>query len=298
MRTVQTIFCCLLPFVSAAVVGCGTATEDVGTGRARIVLTSQGSTSAALHVTATDDATGTVALDRSVALGAGKSSVLDVALDPTAYTLHVDAMRTGDGTGMIGSTDAHADLAADQTKEIRLTARDDGSAGGGSVTVSVDTAPMVHGIQVKPASDGTAIGAVDPAQITVDASDPDGGNVKYFWSGLGIDGATEGTATLSLSSLTAATLGAPPVVHLVVQDSAGATTVAAIRFAASKTCLLCGTATVTMGAPMDGGGSSACLDARAQCNAACDGGDADPAGLGDVACLTSCGIVLASCLSN
>jgi hypothetical protein len=298
MRSVRQILCCLLPLVGVATAGCdgGAAVEGVGSGKARLVLTSQGASPATLHVTATDDATGSLVIDRTIALNAGTSSVLDVPLDAAAYTLHVDAARHVAGAVTREGTDAHADVLADQTKEIRFTARDDGS-----VSVIVDGAPTIHGIDVKPATDGTSTGAVDPAVITVDASDPEGGNLRFFWSGLGIDGAMEGLSSLSLSSLTAPTFRSEQVVHLVVQDSAGATTVAGIAFLRSPTCLVCGTSVVQLGAPAgDGDLASACLDVRAQCNAACD--DAWPIdpmkGAGDVACLKSCGLVLASCLAG
>lgn len=302
MRSFQRIFCGLLPVVSLAVVGCGNSstTENLGTGQARIVLASQGSSATTMHVTATDDATANVVLDKSVDLAVGKSSVLAVSLDAATYTIHVDATETGDSTKVIGSGDAHADLAADQTKEIHLTATES-SGGTGSVSVSVDTAPVIKGIKVTLATDGTSTGAAGQAQITVDASDPDGGSVMFFWSGLGLDGAVKGTSTMSISALAAASFTGPPIVHVVVQDSAGATTAADISFAGSASCVLCGTTTTAMGSSTDGSASaSACLDARAQCNATCDATlAADPTGItANLACLSSCGLDLASCSAN
>jgi hypothetical protein len=263
----------LLP-LCGALVGCSGG-EDVGSGEARILLAAQGGEAVTMHVTATNEATGDVVLDRTVEVEAGAAAVLDILLAAAVYTVHVD---TSGAAGGIGSGEARAEIHTDTATEVTLTAYP-----GGDVRVGVNGAPRIHDVRVVAAS-----GLDGSARITIEASDPEGAALTFFWSGLALDGAVQGSSTLTLSALDALVHTGGADVHVVVQDSAGATTVGRITFAGEGSCLVCGEHYVASGNSV---GGEACLAERALCDVDCGPDDVEAS----LSCLAGCALELAAC---
>jgi hypothetical protein len=310
MRTVNPMLFGLL-FAIAATPACGTTgaeidEEAVGSSEARLSLSVQGKQSATLHVTATDDATAEIAIDESIQVEAGSTALLALAIAPSSYTFQVEAFADAGETELLGSGSAHASLAAGQATEIDLTASVDGSTGSAAVQISTNAAPTIEGIDVAVGGGGSlgvdvGVGADATAEIHVKASDAEGHELRFFWSGLGIEGAVEGSSTITISAAAAAEASADASVHVIVQDEAGATTEATISFTAAGECLLCGGSEVQIVSTVDASASAkACLEAQAECNASCDADlAANPLGLAaHASCLASCSLSLASCCAE
>jgi hypothetical protein len=160
---------------------------------------------------------------------AGEPVVLDLSLPPSTYSFHVDAFADGSEQTELGSGTAQAQLKAGLTTDVMLIASVDAS-GSAQVDSQVNIAPEIDSIDVQTSANGSAAGSVGAAlaQVHVNAVDPEGGTLSYFWSGFGIDGAVQGSSTIALSATAAAGFSEAPVVHVIVQDSAGATTAGSV----------------------------------------------------------------------
>jgi len=285
----------------AVTCGCADGGQDgsaTGTSQARLVVSNKGTSPAALHVTATDDTTASVAVDKTIDLEAGSVTVLDLALPPATYTFKADVVGGASGNTTLGTCNAVASLAAGATTEIQLAAQTSAAAatGGGSqgsaqVQINVDAAPQINGVDVQLGGSG-ADATVD---VHVDASSPGGSALTFFWSGASLSAAVQGSSSLSLSAAAvaaSATSAGSPVLHVVVQDAAGVAASADIALAVSASA-----AQGSMAPPTDNGQTAACLQAQAQCTATCS------QGLGisltgvtvDATCLAGCGTSFASC---
>ena len=257
-------------------------------------------------MTATDDATAEIAIDESIEVEAGSTALLALAIAPASYTFQVEAFADADATEPLGHGSAHASLVAGQATQITLTTLVDGANGSAAVQINTNAAPTIEGIDVSVSGGSTlgvdvGLGADATAQIHVKASDAEGGKLRFFWSGLGIEGAVEGSATMSLSAAAVVEAAGRPNVHVIVQDEAGATTEATIAFTAAGECLLCGGAEASVLSTVDASASvEACLEGHAQCNASCDATlSADPTGLtAHASCIAACSLSLASCCAD
>ncbi len=298
MRNAQMLFGLLLG-ASAAIAGCtksdagdqGVAPE--GTSQARIVASSHGGGEATLHLTAVAAGTSSVAVDKTIDLDGGPATVLDLGLPPAMYTFTADVLSGGVS---LGTSTAQVDMKDGVTTQIMLAADVGPAAESGesaAVQFGVDVAPQITSVEVR--SSGGA-GSAATTVVQVSATDADGGGLTFFWSGAGlIEGALKGSSTLVLSTsvVTAAASTSPPVLHVVVQDAKGVAATADIALTVAA-------AGVKGSMSSSAGGDvtlQACLDAQAQCNAACTPGLAVGA-LGvtaDASCLTGCGVSLLAC---
>jgi hypothetical protein len=299
MRNSHAMLLGLFVGAGALITGCGGAGSDgspVGSSQARLVFASKGTQPATLHVTATDDATGAVAFDKTVELGGNSASEVDLTLVPSSYTFAVDVLGGASGDATLGSKSAEVDLTDGETTQITLAAQIDaegGSNGSAQVQIGVDVAPTIEGVNVQLTGGSSADATV---QIDVDATDAGGGALSFFWSGAGLAGAVQGSSSLSIpaSAVAAAAAGATsPMVHVVVQDAQGATAQADIAHTLAAGAVQ-GTTTSASGASA---AAEACVQAQAQCNASCS-----PAlGLGatgvqvNASCVAGCGLSFASC---
>jgi len=267
--------------------GNGGGTTDVGSSQARVVLAAKGSTPATLRVTATDNATAAVVLDKTVEVQGNSASVVDLSLPPASYTFTAGALGGASGGAALGSDSAQVTLAGGAVTQINVDAAVAAGAATAQVQIGVDVAPVIKGIDVQAGS---------TVQITVDATDASGGALRFFWSGAGIQGAVEGNSslTLSVAALTAAATSAgPPIVHVVVQDAKGTSADADVALSMAEGAVQSTTTTV-------GAATSACLDAQAQCNAACtsDLGLGAGANVSIAPCLGQCSLSLAACKAS
>ncbi|MFT3774261.1 MAG: hypothetical protein QM820_53545 [Minicystis sp.] len=289
MRKLNATLFGLLLGAGSVIAGCnGSAESPSGSSQARLVMAVQGTGSASLHVTASDQASAEVVIDRVVTVKAGEATVIDLDVAPSSYAFHVDVMGGASGAHL-GDGSAEAVIAGGATTEIRMTAivADSGGDGSAKVQVGVDTAPQIQGIAVE--ADGSAGG---DAKIHVDAVDADGDALTFFWSGAGLEGAVQGSATLSVSAAALASASAP-VIHVVVQDKLGATTAADITLVPSGSGFQ-GSIDASGGA---GAAIAACLEGQAACTAACDASFGVDLGAvtGHASCIADCGLSLASC---
>jgi len=284
---------------SAALAGCNkSGGEAVGTGQARITVAAVGSGSTELRVTAVDDATSDVAIERTIDLLAGSNAVLDYSLLPASYTLHVDVLGD-DHASVVASRAAHVALGAGETIEVRLTTDLD-AKNDGAIAIDFIATPRIDNVEVQITKLGAPdlLGATATATIHVDAVDSGGGPLKYFWSGLGIDGAVQGDSTLTLNSTTLAAHPGAPKVYVVVQNDAGATATAQVVFSPQNSCVLCGDYHVNLNKQgAQAVEAQACIDARASCTATCSVTSAahpdDLDALGQ--CVSGCALSLAKC---
>jgi hypothetical protein len=273
----------------AIVAGCGGAEIDGATGvsQARIVLSAQGKDAATLHVTAADETTADVVLDKTVTVDAGSASILNVTLDPAHYTFTASVLGSaGDVAIAEGST--NATLAGGQTTQVTFAAETDAS-GAAHVLAGADTVPQIDGVSVH-VVDGSA---GPTAEIKVDATCGQG--MTYFWSGDGIQGSVQGSETIEIPEAAIKAI-AHPVVHVVVQDAHGAAAAADIPLTVTAS----GVAGSVASGASAGANAEACLATQAQCNAACSSG----IGLGgttlnaNASCLANCGASFASCVAQ
>ena len=95
MHSVQATMVGLFVGAAAFAMGCNAGsggTDALGSSQARVVLAAKGSTPATLHVTATDEATSAVALDKTVEIQGNSASVVDLALPAAGYTFTAGAL--------------------------------------------------------------------------------------------------------------------------------------------------------------------------------------------------------------
>ena len=299
MRTIHKVLFGLVVTSGVAASGCN-GTDVTGSSEARIMLSNSGSASTNVEVIATDDATSEVAADRSVDVAAGGTSVIDLGVAAASYTFSVKAFGDAGHTHLLGGSTVHADLTVGEVTEISLTANTTSGTGQSVLRAAVNAAPRIDNVDVK--VDGS--GASASASISVDAKDPDGGQLTFFWSGFGIQGSVQGDSTLNLSAAMAASAASSPlvhaasspVVHVVVEDSGGATAQADVTFTPASGCALCGHFDTTISAAGD---ASACLDTRANCTAHCDALISLPPtrAAANISCMSDCAQTLATCVA-
>lgn len=291
--------------------GTGTSTAATTSGRARITVVVTGDTSASIDVTATDHADGEVAVTQHLTLAADGSAAINLELPEGDYGLQLTALA-GDGVTVTAS--GSVDVAIEAQATIALSATLDVEGGGGLET-EVDDPPAIDGLSIDVIGDlSLGLGRLGDATITVDASDLEGDDLTYFWSGLTIDGSIQGGATLAIDNdqmLAARLSGALDLnlgaqFHVVVQDSAGGAAVAEVTIGGNGTCLLCGTSRIEIVAGASVGiedladDLEACLDAHVACEASCDALiEADDGDLhAGLACNLACGADLATCVDQ
>lgn len=257
-----------------------------------MVASSQGSGTTTLHVTATDDATSAVVIDKTIEVTGSEATVVDVSAPPSTYTFTVALVA---GAVTVSTSSAQAHLMNGTTTQIALAAQAATMGGAAStVQIGVDVAPQITGVDVQATGSGTAA----MTSITVNATDVNSDALTFFWSGATLSGAVQGTSTMSLSTaaIMAAASTTAPVLHVVVQDASGASAAANVALTVAGTSVQGAIMTST-----DGGAAlQACLDTQAKCNAACAPGVALGATGVSVSatCLASCSTSLASCELN
>lgn len=311
MRAIQSMLLCL-SLSSAAALGCSSPVEmsPVGTSQARLIVSMQGSESARFKVTAVNVETAEIAFDQAIDVEGSQASIVDLSIAPASYTFHVEAFADASMQTSLGSGETHAELAAGASTDIKLNAQvsdtdADGKGDQASVTVNVNVAPKIEGVEVQMAGQAggsLAAGGEIGATLHVKAVDAEGGALTYVWTGAGLEGAVQGSDTLVISAETAAALAASGAgeIYVVVADDAGATAQAAV--------------TLTFAAAGDSAGGSssvdtsvegsasvqACLDAQAQCGASCDAAlAAAPLALSaHAACIAQCSLKLATCSAD
>jgi len=279
MRSAHTMLSAFT-LVAGALAGCNGAPsgDPTGQSQARLVVSEAGQDSATLHVTAVDDATAATVVDQTITVEAGSAKVVSLSLEASGYTFAVEVLGAGDAK--IGGGSAHVDLQEGVTTQIALAAQID-AGGSAQVQIGADAAPVIQGVSASLQGDGTV-------QIHVDASDADGGALTFFWSGAGFPSAVQCSSTMSIPQ---AAVTASSVVHVVVQDAQGAASSADIALASVG-----GDVQAAMSA---GASTASCLDAQAQCNAACGAtvvlGSVTSA---DASCLAACGLSFAQCANT
>jgi len=298
MRNVNALLLGLAFGAGVVVVGCTNTESDpydtsTGSSKARVVVSSQGSGSSTVHVTAMNDATSSVALDKTVEVSPGNPTALSLALPAASYTFSADVLSDDVS---VGSSSAQIDLMGGQTTQITVAAAPaTGSSAGSGATVQIgsDVVPRILGVDVH----ATGVGPEATVSVHVDAEDIDGDALTFFWSGAGlVDGAVLGSSTLTLSgaAVAAAAATGTPSLHVVAQDAHGAATAADVVLAIAG-----GTVQGAMSASAgESDAMAACLDAQAQCNASCApavtvGGVAVAA---NGACAAGCGGALLVCM--
>src|SRR4051812_38731670 len=124
MRTIQHSIAGLLLVSSAAFLGCQSGSEipagdePVASSEARITVATTGKGSATLHVTAIEDASSAIKLDKSVTVTGGDVAMFELGAEPSSYTFHVDVFADQAEAHLLGSGSSQVDLAAGQTTEV------------------------------------------------------------------------------------------------------------------------------------------------------------------------------------
>lgn len=305
--------------------GCNGTGSTSGAGSAgyAVIASSDATSRATLRLTAVDASGQTVDV-QTIGVQSGAVVRLDGAVP--AGDLSFRAEIFGDDRFTAKLDEANANLHLDASEEAQLKVHVVVGADGKShIDLAGELAPVIHDVtvDVKTLADGTAA-----ADIHVDATAGDNGSLRYFWSGLGIGAAIEGSSTITITAQSTKQHGGAPEVLVMVEDAAGATAEARVHFSAdpSSACIFCpegrigadanasanakadGGAKVTIGRgddDADGGASDrprqACLDANATCVAACDATlKANPltGAAAHGTCIAQCGLTLASCESK
>jgi hypothetical protein len=277
---------------AVAVTGCNSTQPDgseVGTSQARIVAAAQGSSPATMHVTGTDDTTSDVVIDKTITVSGGSATVVDLNVPPSSYTFAVSVLGGASDETTLAKNSAMGDLKDGETTDIMLTAQGGGTSP--AVHIGVAAVPQIGKVDVQL----TGSGKDAMASIHVDATDPGGDSLTFFWSGAGLKGAVQGSSMMSISTA-ALTAVASPVVHVVVQGAQGAAASANITLALTATSAQATTSVISG----DDAAAQACLETQAQCNATC----LPSVGLGgtnvtvDTSCLSACSLSLATCTAD
>lgn len=286
-------------------------------GTAQLALTAEGSTPALLKVQAYDEASGQLGASQDVSFSGESATLVSLQLVPKTYVFKIDAYDDAQGSQLTGTAKVKVKLEAGLVTQVKvklhLQAKPSSSGGSGgstaqaqasaSVAVQINHAPSVSGVQVQiPATlSATADGKV---QVQVQAKDPEGSSLKFYWSGLGIQGSVAGSASIAVSAK--AIVEAKGNAHLfaVIQDDDGAATALKIHLLSSgglpssqADAQLLGTGATASAA------ADACLDAHAECEVKCDA-QADAAATptsavaqAQAACQGQCGASLAGCVA-
>jgi hypothetical protein len=271
----------------------------------RMSLTAQGSAEASAKVHVISKLTAKEVFTKSVQIEGGTTAFLQLALDSADYTFTVDAFADIEQTISLGSSSTDCSVKDGHMSEISLVINTEvkGSAG---ISINSNEAPLIDDVSVKL---NTSVDVA--ASIHVAASDSDGKSLHYFWTGFGIDGTIEGSATLTISvdaALAAVAKGGDHKIIVIVQDELGASAHASIDVSLDLGAHVgAGADTGGDGNTDTGAGScdqasldvelSLCLDVHAGCKASCNLEAA--ASLHGAAvlvdCLLQCGVELATC---
>jgi hypothetical protein len=224
---------------------------------ASVALTADGAGAEAADVQASDDAS-RVALHRVFVVPAD-GTAMKFTLPPGEWLLRVELFSDAARLRSLGAGTVRVVVRAGVGTEIRAQLHTD--AGVDKVDLVADHVPVIERVDV-------AFGAPPPggvlaarnAAIHVTASDLDGDGLRFFWSGLGLDGVVEGGPDFTILAAQAK-LG-PPIVFIVVRDPAGATAIAKVAFVPVRDCLLCGDYQVSILGDPD---RDACLEAHVNC---------------------------------
>ena len=296
-----------VPACTDAGTGSNTAASTSGRVSMQVIVT--GDTSSSLDLTATDAATGAVALADHFTIAADGSVAATVELPEGDYSFTLTAYAE-DGVTATASGAADVTIAAQTTINFNATL----DVEGGLETV-IGNPPAIGTIGVSVISDlHLGLSALGDATLSASVTDADGDGLTFFWSGTGIDGSIAGGSSLSIDNdaMVQARLHGQLDVNvgaqfvLVAQDSHGGAAVAQITIGSNATCLLCGAARVEIVAGADigieevGDQLEACLSAQVACSASCNAAFA--AGDGSVeaaaSCRAECGADLAACAGN
>lgn len=275
------------------------APEPVGTSEARVTLSATGTGSTSETLTATSVASGEIMVTHTASLTAGSATLVDLQLPAGTYVFSVQAYNAAH-TVLQGSGSLTASLAVATTTDLKL-ATAIAASGSAQVQGQASVAPSIVGFEVDLPGQGSLSGTTQGdvlAAVHVDALSSVQGDLSFFWSGFGIQGAVEGSSTVDLSAAAAAQATGPAVVRVVVQDALGDTAEASVTLdlTASASGSASGSASVDAGVSASGS-SNACLDADAQCNATCDAAlTGNPLAVtAHTSCVASCSVALASC---
>jgi hypothetical protein len=289
----------VLVFLAGAVTlapACAKRGPDASTAssQARVVVANQTGASLALHVSATDQATGDVALNDTITLQQGDVHVVGVLVPPSAYMFSAELLGDAAGRAFPASGSARVTLVEGATTAVQITGLPAAGGGGSTIRIGVGDVPAIDGVQV--ALEGGSQGTL---KVDVHASTRGADGLTLFWSGAGLSGTVKGSSTLTLPAATFAAAAAPTgsvVLHVVVQDASGLANSADVLIVTSET--------GPRGSIVAGSGGdqvSACLAAQVKCAASCDAGLGLGAALvtgGDTGCLGACGVGFAACLGH
>ena len=304
-----------------------TACDSPGTGASTGATTSalavavagQGSGSAHLRLTAISSISGRAEAVEHLAVQGGGTAQVVFDLPPASYTLEAETFADAEEQVRIGEGKASAQVSANATAVVNLKVdveRPGNGGGGGTITVDAHAAPVIAGLSVQGngagslgstvqlGGDGNASGKLEGSSevtLQIDAHAEGGGNLHFFWSGAGLQGSLEGSASLTVSAQASAMLGVTTrVIYVAVQDDNGAA--AALRIELDST-LLGGFTSIHASTQAAGGADakiSACLSAHASCVVACTAAAAaDKDSIeARLSCLAGCGVELSSCESR
>lgn len=276
-------------------------TAETSAKNVRMSLTAQGSADASVKLHVFSKITLKEVYTQSLNIKGGATTLLQLGLDSDDYTIKADVYADVEQTIVIGTSSTDCSVKDGHMSEISLVINTEikGSVG---ISINANDAPLIGNVAVK-----LNTAADIAATIHVDASDSDGKNLHYFWSGFCIDGTIEGSATLDISvdlALAALAKGGDHKITVVVQDELGATAHASIDLKLDLG--------VDVGVGTDTGTDTnndsctdasvkieldLCLDLHASCTAKCK--VAAAASLSGatalVGCLLNCGLELTTC---
>jgi hypothetical protein len=288
------VFLVFLAGASVLAPACAKRGPDASTAssQARVVVANQTGAPLALHVAATDQATGDVALNDTITVQQGDVHVLAALVPPSAYMFSAELLGDAAGRAFPSTGGARVTLVEGATTEVRITGLPAANGGGSTLRIGVGDVPAIDGVKV--VLEGGPQGTL---KVDVHASTRAVDGLTLFWSGAGLSGTVKGSSTLILPAASFAAAAAPTgsvVLHVVVQDASG--------LANSVDVLLVTSDTGPRGsivASSGGDQGSACLAAQVKCAASCDAGlGAAVVTGGDTACQGACGVGFAACLGH
>jgi hypothetical protein len=261
--------------------------------QARVVAANQTEAPIVLHVTATDQATGDLALDDTFNLQQGDVRMRGWLVPPGGYTFSAQLLADGAGRTSLATGSARVTLTEGATTEVELTSLPGAGSDASTIQVRVGDVPAIDGVDV--AMEGGSQGRL---KVDLHASTRGAGGLTFFWSGAGLSGTVKGSSTLTIPAASVAAVAAPTgstMLHVVVQDASGFATSADVAIALSGT-----GARGSIMAGSSGDQGSVCLAAQAKCAASCDAGHWLGGTLGstDTGCLGACGVAFAACLAH
>ncbi|MEO5731729.1 MAG: hypothetical protein ABI134_20500 [Byssovorax sp.] len=313
MRHINAVLFGLLASVVVAA-GCNSADPATNTDptiaetsakNVRMSLTAHGKADASVKLHVFSKLTAKEVFTQSLQIEGGTTAFLQLGLDSDDYTFKADVFADVEQTISLGSSSTDCSVESGHMSEISLVINTEvkGSVG---IDFSSNDAPLIDDVSVKL---NTSLDIA--ALIHVNASDTDGKNLHYFWTGFCIDGTIEGSASLEISvdvALAALAKGGDHTITVIVQDELGATAHVSIDVELDLD--------VDVGVGVDtntGNGNDndndtctdasveielgLCLDIHASCAASCKVAAATSLNGAAllVSCLAKCGLTLATC---